>query len=95
MAKGLQIIAKYGLPFAIRGGGRNPNTGFNNVNDGILISTSGLKHLSYNEKENIVEIGPGNSFISIYDFLEPYGVTIPGGQYNMILVNRLLKHTCN
>ncbi|RJE20525.1 FAD binding domain-containing protein [Aspergillus sclerotialis] len=48
--------------FAVRSGGHMPNSGFNSIHDGLLISTENMKQVFYNDHDQTAVIGPGLSW---------------------------------
>ena len=75
----LKIINQYQVPFAVRSGGHNPNSGFGSVNSsGILIDLAQLNTLSIDSSTSTVSVGPGNQWIDVYNFLDSYNVSAIG-----------------
>lgn len=66
--------------FAIRGGGHTPFAGSANIDRGITIDLSTMKTISVNSDQNLVSVGPGNTWIEVYLKLEPLGLAVPGGR---------------
>ncbi|PLB47787.1 putative FAD dependent oxidoreductase, partial [Aspergillus steynii IBT 23096] len=81
LSDAVQILKNLSTPFAIRGGGHMPIADAANVNSsGVLISSFGLNQLKLSEDQSTVNVGPGNRWTNIYDYLEPYGLTVVGGR---------------
>ncbi|KAH8657883.1 FAD binding domain-containing protein [Xylariales sp. PMI_506] len=67
--------------FAVRGGGHMPIPGANSIDSsGFLISTSNLTTLALSSDNSTVSVGPGNRWINVYDYLEPFGLCAVGGR---------------
>lgn len=68
--------------FAVRGGGHMWFTGSNNIQDGVTIDLRGLDDISLNGggRDNAVDIGAGATWDQVYEFLEPYGLSVAGGR---------------
>ncbi|KAK1147984.1 hypothetical protein N8T08_000500 [Aspergillus melleus] len=81
LSDAVQILTNLSTPFAIRGGGHMPIADAANINSsGVLISSFGLNQLKLSEDQSTVNVGPGNRWSNIYDYLEPYGLTVVGGR---------------
>ncbi|SPN99250.1 uncharacterized protein DNG_02287 [Cephalotrichum gorgonifer] len=61
VADALAIIQKTGSKFAIRGGGHNPNAGFNSIENGVVLDLSRLKSKTL-EEDGVAHIGAGNTW---------------------------------
>jgi hypothetical protein len=71
--------------FAIRGGGHQPTTGDANTDHGVLIAMTLFDEMTVVPTPNkfgegYFRCGAGNRFGDIYDFLNPYGLSIVGGR---------------
>jgi FAD/FMN-containing dehydrogenase len=66
--------------FAIRSGGHTPYAGASNVKDGVTIDLKYISSIEYNEKNNLVKVGPGASWHDVFATLEPLGVITTGGR---------------
>ncbi|KAH3910623.1 hypothetical protein HBI56_190410 [Parastagonospora nodorum] len=66
--------------FAIRSGGHTPYAGASNIEDGVTIDLQYISSIEYNEKSNLVKVGPGASWHDVFATLEPLGVITTGGR---------------
>jgi hypothetical protein len=86
MSAVIQILLQYpDVPFAVKSGGHNPNTGFSSVNGGVLISFQNLKNITLSPDQKTAEVGPGSQWKDAVGALEPYGLTVVGGRLGMLL----------
>lgn len=65
-------------PFAIVGGGQQPEPGCSNIQDGMTLSLQRLKGI--NVKDGVVEVAPGESWGPVYDQLGESGLGFSGGR---------------
>ncbi|KAF3917582.1 hypothetical protein AA313_de0203883 [Arthrobotrys entomopaga] len=81
---GVKLFSQNNCIFAIRSGGHMPNPGFSSTGDGILISLSGLKEITYTSSSGgdvgVVRIGSGNRWADVYAELDPLDITVMGGR---------------
>lgn len=70
--------------FAIKGRTHSPAAGFANINNGVTIDMTSLSSVSVNEDYNIVHIGAGASWLDVYQFLDPLGLSVAGGRNGLI-----------
>ncbi|OQU97833.1 FAD binding domain-containing protein [Cladophialophora immunda] len=82
----VEIFCQEGAEFAVRGGGHMNNPGSNNIDNGILMSLSGLSQrtVSVNGNQSTIAVGPGNSWFDVYAALDPYGLDAIGGRLKTI-----------
>jgi FAD/FMN-containing dehydrogenase len=71
-------------PFAVRSGGHAAFTGASNIEDGITVSLARFTDVSLSEDHKIAAVGAGNIWGPVYEYLEPYNLTVIGGRlYNV------------
>ncbi|KAL5394672.1 hypothetical protein PMIN03_013049, partial [Paraphaeosphaeria minitans] len=88
----IKILSTAKIPFAIRSGGYMPVPGFN-TSPGVLLSLSALTSLSLLPgSPDLVKFGAGNNWGTVYDFLSPHGLVVPGGRSRPIGVSGFLLH---
>jgi FAD/FMN-containing dehydrogenase len=58
----------------------DPNTGFANVQNGVTIDLSELNSVTLESSARTVFVGPGARWQSVYNTLDPYGLTVQGGR---------------
>lgn len=52
-----------------------------NINSsGVLLSSSGMTQLQLSEDQSTIEIGAGNKWGEVYEYLEPYKLAVVGGR---------------
>ncbi|KAJ4353731.1 uncharacterized protein N0V89_005461 [Didymosphaeria variabile] len=86
----VKILSDTETDFAIRSGGYMPVPG-HNTSSSILISTTCLNSIEL-VQGNLVKFGAGNQWGSVYDFLEPRGLVVPGGRSRPVGVGGFLLH---
>jgi FAD/FMN-containing dehydrogenase len=79
ISSAVKTFSSGGVKFAIRGGGSMPVSNAANIGpEGILISSSNLTTMKLSQDHQIVSVGPGIRFPTLYTYLEPYNVTVNG-----------------
>jgi FAD/FMN-containing dehydrogenase len=62
-----------------------PIPGYNNINSsGILITSAGLSQLQISADHSTVNVGPGNRWTDVYQYLEQYGLSAVGGRLGVV-----------
>ncbi|RPA96635.1 FAD-binding domain-containing protein [Choiromyces venosus 120613-1] len=89
VAKSVKIINYFSVPFAVRSGGHTPFPGSASISGGILVSLQNMTSLELSESKDLVSVGPGNRWINVYNFLEPYNIAVVGGRVPSIGVGGL------
>ncbi|OJJ96633.1 hypothetical protein ASPACDRAFT_81293 [Aspergillus aculeatus ATCC 16872] len=90
LARGIDKLVAAQAEFAVRGGGHMGIRGSNNIDDGVLIVMSNLTTLELNADQSLLHMGPGFRWQEVYDYLEPYSLTVPGGRLGPVGVPGLL-----
>ncbi|KAJ5621882.1 FAD-linked oxidoreductase [Penicillium herquei] len=62
MAQIIKTLHNSSSLFAVKSGGHMPNAGFASIEDGLLISTKNLDHVTYNAADQTAVVGPGLSW---------------------------------
>lgn len=75
--------------FAVRSGGHTAWAGAANIENGVTIDLSLLNTVVYDEEHSTASIGAGARWLSVYDALANYGVTVPGSRGGSIGVGGL------
>ena len=84
----IRILLEYpSVPFAVKSGGHNANTGFSSVNGGVLISFQDFDNTVLSSDYRTAEVGPGARWVDAVGALEPYGLTVVGGRLGMFVSN--------
>lgn len=73
---------------AVRGTGHTPFAGSANIQNGVTIDTRGLKGITV--VDDIVEVGAGDTWETVYAELEKHGLTTAGGRVGRVGVAGLI-----
>ncbi|ETS78416.1 hypothetical protein PFICI_10478 [Pestalotiopsis fici W106-1] len=85
MSGAVQILARTGVSFAMRGGGHMPIANAANINSsGVLLSSSGMTQLQLSKDQSTIEIGAGNKWGQVYEYLEPFKLAVIGGRSGLV-----------
>lgn len=76
--------------YAVMSGGHTGMTGWNTVEDGVLIFFGNMTNITYDAKRNRATIQPGVRWGDALEYLEPYGVAAMGGRLGNIGTGLLL-----
>ncbi len=76
-------------PFAVKSGGHAAFTGASNIEGGITISLEKLNLVQLSSDKKTVNVGPGNTWFSVYTALQPLNVAVIGGRVSGIGVGGL------
>ncbi|KAF2477208.1 FAD-binding domain-containing protein [Lindgomyces ingoldianus] len=90
VSQALKIVTFLRTPFAIRSGGHSPNPGWAGLQDGVLIDLTKLNKLSISKDYHTVSVGPGARWGEVYQYLDPYNVTVIGGRVPQVGVGGLM-----
>lgn len=74
---------------AIRSGGHGSDNS-NNIATGVTIDLTQLNATTYDSAANVASLGTGARWLSVYEELESYGVTVTGGRQGIVGVGGLL-----
>ncbi|KAL8692059.1 MAG: hypothetical protein Q9218_002845 [Villophora microphyllina] len=85
LARGVKILADSNTHFAVRSGGHSPIAGTANIDEGVLIVTTGFDVMKVVPAPNPLgaqyfSMGAGKRWGQAYDFLVPQGLNIVGGR---------------
>ncbi|KAI4600805.1 hypothetical protein KJ359_012967 [Pestalotiopsis sp. 9143b] len=85
MSGAVQILEQTGVSFAMRGGGHMPIANAANINSsGVLLSSSGMTQLQLSDDQSTIEIGAGNKWGEVYEYLEPFKLAVVGGRSGLV-----------
>jgi hypothetical protein len=77
----VEVLNKYkDVPFAVKSGGHDPNQGQSSVKGGILIALSKMSFATYDQNQNVAEVGPGGHWLDVVGALYDQNVTVLGGR---------------
>ena len=95
VANVMKVLTARKTKFAIRSGGHTSIPGFAGVgSDGVLVALQNLNKLAVSKDRKTATVGPGNRWGAVYQFLEPYGVTVAGGRLPHVGVGGFLLGGC-
>lgn len=80
----VKVFTKQQCPFGIRAGGHSAWKGSNGIAEGVTVDFSFLNSTTYNADTGIVSIQPGARWGSVYEFLDPYNVTVVGARTSVV-----------
>lgn len=85
------VVADYtGCQFAVKAGGHSTFQGAANIEDGITIDFGQMKTVSVSADQQEAQIGPGNTWVDVYNNLIPQGLIVVGGRVAAIGTGELL-----
>ncbi|KAK6534385.1 hypothetical protein TWF281_005708 [Arthrobotrys megalospora] len=85
VSKAILALRALQTKFSIRSGGHMANPGFSSAGpDAVLISLTNLTKLSLSNDKSIATIGVGNRWGTVYNYLQPYNVTVIGGRIGTV-----------
>lgn len=90
LADGLKVIVKSKTKFSVRSQGHMPVPLANGINDGVFISMSQFNTNKLVDNNKLVQVGPGQTWANVYDFVSPYGLGVAGGRFSPVGVGGLL-----
>ncbi|KIX97936.1 uncharacterized protein Z520_06014 [Fonsecaea multimorphosa CBS 102226] len=76
-------------PFAVKSGGHAAFAGASNIQGGITISLEKINEIQLSSNQQTADVGPGNTWYTVYTTLQPAGVTPIGGRVSAIGVGGL------
>lgn len=68
------------VPWAVKGGGHNPNVGFSSTKDGILIALEPNMATTTLDSDNLAHVGPGSRWIDVANELDGTGRAVVTGR---------------
>ncbi|KAI2463955.1 FAD-binding domain-containing protein [Annulohypoxylon bovei var. microspora] len=90
LSQGLKLIRGAASHFAFRAGGHMPVPGAQSLNDGVMISASMFNSNNLSADGSIASIGPGQTWMDVYQWLAPHGLAVNGGRFPSVGVGGLL-----
>lgn len=74
----------FSCPFAVKSGGHAAFSGASNIQSGLSIDLGALNSITLSKDQTIASAGAGNVWVDVYDYLEPYGLSVIGGRVSTI-----------
>lgn len=90
LAGGLAIIREESSPFSVRSGGHMPVPGAQSTNTGVMIGMTYFNTKNLTQGNKVAQIGPGQRWADVYEWISPYGLAVAGGRYGEVGVGGLL-----
>lgn len=90
LSQGLKLIRSARSQFAFRSGGHMPVPGAQSLNDGVMISASLFNANSLSADRSVASVGPGQTWMDVYEWLAPHGLAVNGGRFPSVGVGGLL-----
>ncbi|KAI1409849.1 FAD-binding domain-containing protein [Hypoxylon sp. FL1857] len=90
LSQGLKLIRDAESQFAFRSGGHMPVPGAQSLDDGVMISASLFNTNNLSADGSIASIGPGQTWMDVYQWLAPHGLGVNGGRFPSVGVGGLL-----
>ncbi|KAI1177088.1 putative oxidoreductase [Nemania sp. FL0916] len=75
-----QYAQKRHCQFSVKSGGHNSNVGAANINDGVAIDLSALDTIELHPEKPIVRLGVGNTWDTVYSYLDALQLGVNGGR---------------
>ncbi|KAH8704422.1 hypothetical protein GQ44DRAFT_664060 [Phaeosphaeriaceae sp. PMI808] len=70
--------------FAVKGGGHNANTGFNNIQNGVTIDMRSIKSVEISKGDEVIRVGAGALSQDAYDAAEKRNLTVLAGRIGVV-----------
>lgn len=83
------IAAVFHCNFAVKGGGHAAFAGASSIHQGITIDLQNLNSTNVNSNRNVTQVGAGNRWIDVYQYLTPKHLAVVGGRVSDIGVSGL------
>ncbi|KAL8704947.1 MAG: hypothetical protein Q9225_008056, partial [Loekoesia sp. 1 TL-2023] len=83
------VTATFNCKFAVKGGGHAAFSGSSSIQTGITIDLQNLNSISVDAEKTITQIGAGNRWINVYEYLTPKNLSVIGGRVSDIGVSGL------
>ncbi|KAF9894897.1 hypothetical protein FE257_004519 [Aspergillus nanangensis] len=90
VAHAMRVIKRTRAPFSVISAGHMPVPGAASTDHGVMISLHDLKHRQLSKDLSVVQLGPGNIWQDVYDYVAPSGRAVNGGRYGQVGVGGLL-----
>ena len=68
------------VPWAVKGGGHNPNLGYSSTKDGVLLALEPNMATTTLDTDNLAHVGPGSRWIDVAEALDGTGRAVVTGR---------------
>ncbi|OBT43624.1 hypothetical protein VE00_05233 [Pseudogymnoascus sp. WSF 3629] len=85
----LLVLRTVQCEFAVRGAGHAPFVGANNIDGGLTIDLTSLDSVTLTADKTELQVGGGAHWSQVYNYLEPYNLTVIGGRDSSVGVGGL------
>ncbi|TVY20641.1 Bifunctional solanapyrone synthase [Lachnellula arida] len=82
-------LARFNVPFAIRGGGHTLNAGAANIASGVTINLRSMNQVTVNAQKTVASIGGGAKWGEVYPVLDALKIATSGGRVSSVGVGGL------
>ena len=81
VAFAVSVLNNYtSVPWAVKGGGHNPNVGYSSTKDGVLIAMEPNMATTTLDSDNLAHVGPGSRWIDVAEGLDGTGRAVVTGR---------------
>ena len=85
----LRTLTSLQAPFTVKGGGHSYFAGASNIEDGVTVDVGKLRELKLSRDHGTISVGAGNRWIDVYQTLDPFHLSVVGGQAGDVGVSGL------
>jgi FAD/FMN-containing dehydrogenase len=71
-------------PFAVKSGGHAAFPGASSIEGGITVDMVNMNQRKLSANKKTIAIGPGNTWLDVYNYLTPYNLAVVGGRVSHI-----------
>ncbi|UJO21579.1 uncharacterized protein CLAFUR5_09318 [Fulvia fulva] len=90
IAFAVQVLNNYTtVPWAVKGGGHNPNRGYSSSQDGVRIACEPNMKSTTLDANNLAHVGPGSRWTDVATALDPYNRAVVSGRLGHVGVASL------
>ncbi|KAF3760411.1 FAD-binding domain-containing protein [Cryphonectria parasitica EP155] len=90
VAQAISFIYETNTVFSVVSGGHMPVPGAQSNNGGVMLALTNLDNKTLSDDHSVASIGPGNRWVEVYTWLQPYGLAVAGGRYSSVGVGGVL-----
>ncbi|KAI4189499.1 MAG: hypothetical protein LQ348_003782 [Seirophora lacunosa] len=83
------VAATFKCKFAVKGGGHASFAGASSIEEGVTLDLQRLNTTQVNSEGTITQVGSGNRWINVYQYLTPKNLSVVGGRVSDIGVSGL------